>query len=82
MNFTFFQEWKEVARWIKYQEEVEEAGNRWSKPHISTPSLPGWMTLRSSIRNGLVMFDMQAPNFASVCDQVAKELVANEHVSG
>ena len=22
-------EWKEVARWVKYEETVEEAGNRW-----------------------------------------------------
>ena len=26
-----FREWKEVARWVKYEETVEEAGNRCDK---------------------------------------------------
>ena len=38
-----FQEWKEIARWIKYEETVEIEGNRWSKPHVSTPKLQGWL---------------------------------------
>lgn len=24
-------EWKETARWVKFEEDVEEGGNRWSK---------------------------------------------------
>ena len=35
------QEWVEISRWIKYQETVEPEGNRWSKPHVSTPTLQG-----------------------------------------
>ena len=34
-------EWVEISRWIKYQETVEPEGNRWSKPHVSTPTLQG-----------------------------------------
>ena len=30
-------QWREVSRWIKYQENVEEGGNRWSKPFV-----PSW----------------------------------------
>jgi sodium bicarbonate transporter 10 len=32
-------EWKETARWVKFEEDVEEGGNRWSKPHVATLSL-------------------------------------------
>ena len=37
----YTQEWVEISRWIKYQETVEPEGNRWSKPHVSTPTLQG-----------------------------------------
>ena len=37
----YSQEWVEISRWIKYQETVEPEGNRWSKPHVSTPTLQG-----------------------------------------
>lgn len=28
-------EWKETARWVKFEEDVEEGGNRWSKVFYS-----------------------------------------------
>ena len=40
-NTHYSQEWVEISRWIKYQETVEPEGNRWSKPHVSTPTLQG-----------------------------------------
>ena len=30
-------QWREMSRWIKYQENVEDGGNRWSKPFV-----PSW----------------------------------------
>ena len=38
-------------RWIKYEEKVE-TGGRWSKPHVSTPSLHALFDLRSAIQRG------------------------------
>ena len=32
-------EWKEVARWVKYEETVEEAGNRWTNTFINHEAL-------------------------------------------
>ena len=40
-------EWKETARWVKFEEDVEEGGNRWSKPHVATLSLHSLFQLRS-----------------------------------
>ncbi|PVD39087.1 hypothetical protein C0Q70_01715 [Pomacea canaliculata] len=31
-------QWKETARWVKYEEDVEEGGERWSKPHVASLS--------------------------------------------
>ena len=56
--------------WIKFEEDVEEGGNRWSKPHVSTISLHSLFELRSCILNGTVMLDLEA----SSLDQIAGEL--------
>jgi len=63
-------EWKEVARWVKYEETVEEAGNRWSKPHISTPALQGVLQLRRLLKNGIILLDLDATNFKKICNAV------------
>ena len=33
-------EWKETARWVKFEEDVEEGGNRWSKAANSNIAIP------------------------------------------
>merc|ERR1712223_126360 len=70
-----YQEWVEISRWIKYQETVEPEGNRWSKPHVSTPTLQGWLELRKSLQDGLILVDIEAPDFASLCHMIGDELV-------
>ena len=69
-------EWKEVARWIKFEETVESEGNRWSKPHVSTPSLAGWMQLRKFFRSGLILLDVEARDMGKICDIVAAALAS------
>ena len=46
---TAGEEWKETARWVKFEEDVEEGGNRWSKPHVATLSLHALFQLRYDI---------------------------------
>jgi len=44
-------------RWIKYEEKVE-TGGRWSKPHVSTPSLHSLFDLRSAIQRGVCLLEL------------------------
>uniref|UniRef100_A0A7N8XK28 Anion exchange protein n=1 Tax=Mastacembelus armatus TaxID=205130 RepID=A0A7N8XK28_9TELE len=53
-------EWKETARWIKFEEKVETGGERWSKPHVATLSLHSLMELKSCIEKGTIMLDLEA----------------------
>jgi hypothetical protein len=39
--------YKLILRWVKFEEDVEEGANRWSKPHVSSLSLHSLMELRS-----------------------------------
>lgn len=70
-------EWKETARWIKFEEDVEEGGNRWSKPHVATLSLHSLFELRSLILNGNVILDMQATSVEQIADLLLDNLVNN-----
>lgn len=63
-------EWKETARWIKFEEDVEEGGNRWSKPHVATLSLHSLFELRSLLLNGSVILDMQAISMEEIADNL------------
>lgn len=48
------------CRWLKFEEDVEDGGERWSKPYVATLSLHSLFELRSCIINGSVLLDMRA----------------------
>ncbi len=53
-------EWKETARWVKFEEDVEDGGDRWSKPHVATLSLHSLFELRNFLAKGVILLDMEA----------------------
>ncbi|XP_008305228.1 electroneutral sodium bicarbonate exchanger 1-like [Stegastes partitus] len=63
-------EWKETARWLKFEEDVEDGGERWSKPYVATLSLHSLFELRSCIINGSVLLDMHADCIEEIADMV------------
>lgn len=67
-------EWKETARWVKFEEDVEEGGDRWSKPHVATLSLHSLFELRNLLLTGSVMLDMEANNLETVADLVTENM--------
>ncbi|XP_073703027.1 sodium bicarbonate cotransporter 3 isoform X3 [Garra rufa] len=73
-------EWKETARWLKFEEDVEDGGDRWSKPYVATLSLHSLFELRSCILNGTVMLDMRANTIEEIADMVLDNMVANEQL--
>uniref|UniRef100_A0A8D3CHR3 Anion exchange protein n=1 Tax=Scophthalmus maximus TaxID=52904 RepID=A0A8D3CHR3_SCOMX len=63
-------EWKETARWIKFEEKVEKGGERWSKPHVATLSLHSLMELKTCIEKGTIMLDLEASTLPQVVEMV------------
>uniref|UniRef100_A0A670IQ81 Electrogenic sodium bicarbonate cotransporter 1 n=1 Tax=Podarcis muralis TaxID=64176 RepID=A0A670IQ81_PODMU len=63
-------EWKETARWIKFEEKVEQGGERWSKPHVATLSLHSLFELRTCIEKGSIMLDLEASSLPQVVEMV------------
>ncbi|XP_014116061.1 PREDICTED: electroneutral sodium bicarbonate exchanger 1 [Pseudopodoces humilis] len=63
-------EWKETARWLKFEEDVEDGGERWSKPYVATLSLHSLFELRSCIINGTVLLDVRATSVEDIADLI------------
>ncbi|VDP18188.1 unnamed protein product [Soboliphyme baturini] len=59
-------EWRETARWVKFEEDVEEGGNRWSKPYVATLSLHSLFELRSCLLKGSVLLNLDCTDFPSI----------------
>ncbi|CAF1020101.1 unnamed protein product [Adineta steineri] len=74
------QGWKETARWVKFEEDVE-SGGRWSKPHVATLSLHSLLELRNFISKGSVILDMHAEQLPVMIDIILDDLIANELLS-
>ncbi|XP_026011193.1 sodium bicarbonate cotransporter 3-like isoform X8 [Astatotilapia calliptera] len=70
-------EWRETARWLKFEEDVEDGGERWSKPYVATLSLHSLFELRSCILNGTVLLDMRASSIEEIADMVIDSMVAS-----
>ncbi|XP_078123135.1 sodium bicarbonate cotransporter 3-like isoform X4 [Sander vitreus] len=70
-------EWKETARWLKFEEDVEDGGERWSKPYVATLSLHSLFELRSCILNGTVMLDMRANSIEEIAGMLIDSMVAS-----
>ncbi|XP_072289636.1 solute carrier family 4 member 4a isoform X11 [Eucyclogobius newberryi] len=70
-------EWKETARWIKFEEKVEKGGERWSKPHVATLSLHSLFELRTCIEKGTIMLDMEASTLPQVVELITDDQIEN-----
>ncbi|XP_037402067.1 electrogenic sodium bicarbonate cotransporter 1 isoform X4 [Pygocentrus nattereri] len=63
-------EWKETARWIKFEEKVEKGGERWSKPHVATLSLHSLFELKTCIEKGTIMLDLEANSLQQTVEMI------------
>lgn len=73
-------QWREAARWVKYEEDVEEGGSRWSKPHVASLSLHSLFELRSSLLQGAVMLSMDAYHIGQVADMILDSWINNKQL--
>ncbi|XP_050683435.1 anion exchange protein 3-like isoform X3 [Leptidea sinapis] len=68
-------EWKETARWIKYEEDVEEGSDRWGKPHVASLSFHSLLNLRRCLETGVVLLDLEECDLPGVAYRVVEHMV-------
>ncbi|KAK3789928.1 hypothetical protein RRG08_004040 [Elysia crispata] len=62
--------WMQVARWIKFEEVLDEDANRWSKPHVPSLSLNALTTFRKDMRHVPCLLDPDITDFNSLVDKL------------
>jgi hypothetical protein len=68
-------EWKETARWIKYEEDVMEGADRWGKPHVASLSFHSLLNLRRCLETGVVLMDLEERDLPGVAYRVVEQMV-------
>ncbi|KFZ56685.1 Electrogenic sodium bicarbonate cotransporter 1, partial [Podiceps cristatus] len=63
-------EWREMARWIKFEEKVEDGGERWSAPHVPALPLHSLFQLRTCLQKGMILLDLDASSFKEIIGKV------------
>ncbi|XP_075238832.1 band 3 anion transport protein-like isoform X2 [Convolutriloba macropyga] len=66
-------QWKERARWIKYEEDVE-LGGEWGKPHVSTLSFHSLLELRRLLEHGVSLFDLEERSLDGIVGSICQVL--------
>ncbi|XP_054073603.1 anion exchange protein 4 [Rissa tridactyla] len=66
-------EWREMARWIKFEEKVEDGGVRWSAPHVPALPLHSLFQLRTCLQKGTMLLDLDALSFKEIIDKALSE---------
>ncbi|KFQ37645.1 Electrogenic sodium bicarbonate cotransporter 1, partial [Mesitornis unicolor] len=56
-------------RWIKFEEKVEDGGERWSAPHVPALPLHSLFQLRTCLQKGMVLLDLDAHSFKEIIDE-------------
>ncbi|NWX12438.1 S4A4 protein, partial [Aegotheles bennettii] len=57
-------------RWIKFEEKVEDGGERWSAPHVPVLPLHSLFQLRMCLQKGTILLDLDASSFKEIIDKV------------
>lgn len=73
--------WKERARWIKLEEDVEECANRWGKPHIPCLAFRCLREVETNLQNGVFLLDLQRSDLPSICEAIVGEIKSLKKLS-
>ncbi|KAL1280479.1 hypothetical protein QQF64_015079, partial [Cirrhinus molitorella] len=72
--------WKETARWIKFEEDVEEETERWGKPHVASLSFRSLLELRKTISHGAVLLDLEQKTLPGIAHQVVEQMIISDQI--
>uniref|UniRef100_A0A667ZRL2 Anion exchange protein n=1 Tax=Myripristis murdjan TaxID=586833 RepID=A0A667ZRL2_9TELE len=73
-------QWKETARWIKFEEDVEEETDRWGKPHVASLSFRSLLELRKTISHGAVLLDLDQKTLPGIAHQVVEQMIISDQI--
>ncbi|XP_063411589.1 band 3 anion transport protein-like [Mytilus trossulus] len=73
-------EWREKARWIKFEEDVEEGAERWGKPHVASLSFHSLLELRRGLENGAMLLDIEATDLPTIVNNIIDSMIIHDQI--
>ncbi|KAM4028673.1 anion exchange protein 2 [Anomaloglossus baeobatrachus] len=73
-------QWKETARWIKFEEDVEAETDQWGKPHIASLSFRSLLELRRTLSHGAVLLDLDQRTLPGIAHQVVEQMIISDQI--
>uniref|UniRef100_A0A8C9N2T0 Anion exchange protein n=1 Tax=Serinus canaria TaxID=9135 RepID=A0A8C9N2T0_SERCA len=74
-------EWREMARWIKFEEKVEDGGERWSAPHVPALPLHSLFQLRTCLQKGTMLLDLDATTLSEQPEEAELQPALRERLA-
>ncbi|KAL2081547.1 hypothetical protein ACEWY4_023400 [Coilia grayii] len=72
--------WKETARWIKFEEDVEEETDRWGKPHVASLTFRSLLELRRTITHGAILLDLDQTSLPGIAHLVVETMIISDQI--
>ncbi|XP_068091353.1 anion exchange protein 2 isoform X2 [Hyperolius riggenbachi] len=73
-------QWKETARWIKFEEDVESETDQWGKPHVASLSFRSLLELRRTLAQGAVLLDLDQRTLPGIAHQVVEQMIISDQI--
>ncbi|KAM4688398.1 anion exchange protein 2 isoform 2-T2 [Discoglossus pictus] len=73
-------QWKETARWIKFEEDVEAETDQWGKPHVASLSFRSLLELRRTLSHGAVLLDLDQKTLPGIAHQVVEQMIISDQI--
>ncbi|NXH19067.1 B3A3 protein, partial [Bucco capensis] len=72
--------WRETARWIKFEEDVEEDTARWGKPHVASLSFRSLLELRKTIAHGAILLDLEQTTLPGIAHLMVETMIISDQI--
>uniref|UniRef100_A0A3P8NK21 Anion exchange protein n=1 Tax=Astatotilapia calliptera TaxID=8154 RepID=A0A3P8NK21_ASTCA len=72
--------WKERARWIKFEEDVDDETDRWGKPHVASLSFRSLLELRRTITHGAILLDLEQTSLPGIAHLVVETMIISDQI--
>ncbi|XP_023330571.1 sodium bicarbonate cotransporter 3 [Eurytemora carolleeae] len=62
-------QWKALSRWVKFQEDLEDGGQRWSKPYVPSCTFSVMLELKELFESSTVLLGSNKQTLQTILDE-------------
>lgn len=74
-------EWKQVSRWIKYEQNLDLETNMWSNPYVGALVYQSLLYLKTGLQYGTVLLNSDHDSFTGIVDEMIQDFIDSGHMN-